>query len=123
MSLTYENNIQTANVLLGNQEYERAVEYYQLALPEAPFVEHKIDILNVISRAFLTLNQVEKAVGTFEQSLRLHQELPEDKASLLKVNKAAILNNLGSLYFSTLPLNLTFPLSLATLTLPRPWQH
>ena len=98
MNLTYENNIQTANVLLGNQEYEKAIEYYQLALLEAPFVEHKIDILNVISRAFLTLNQIEKAVDTFEQSLRLHQELPEDKASILKVNKAAVLNNLGSLY-------------------------
>ena len=97
MQDSYTDVIQTANILLGDGKLLSAIEYYQKALPLAEYIEQKIDIHNVIARSSLNLNRVNEAIANFEQSIQLHDELPEDHAILLKENKAAVLNNLGVL--------------------------
>lgn len=103
MNLTYEENISTANALVSDGKYSKAITYYKNAICEASTIEEKIDLLNVIGRLYLNNGDTNKAIELFEDSLQLHANLEEDKATLLAANKAAVLNNLGILYVNNDP--------------------
>lgn len=100
MNTTFEDSVQSANVLLNSGQLEQAIEHYQQALTLTDIPEHKIDLLNTIGRAFLGLNRKEKAIQNFEASLGVHNSFPQEKAHLLLTNKATIYNNLGALYLN-----------------------
>ncbi len=98
-----EEKITTGNVLLEAKEYKKAIQAYQEAIKESTIVEQKIDIYNTLGRIELTLGNNAKAINNFIESLKLHQELPEEKAIPLKINRATILNNLGLITIKTNP--------------------
>lgn len=103
MNLTFEENVTTANALLGDNKYEEAIPYYKNAISEASSVEEKIDLLNMVGRLYLNIGERNKAAELFEDSLKEHAALPEEKATKLAPNKAAVLNNLGILYVNSDP--------------------
>lgn len=91
----FEDKINTANVLVGNQKYKKAITLYLESVNETQVPEQKIDIYNTIGRLFLSLQNTKEAFQNFENSLAIHNSLSEEKSSSLIVNKATILNNLG----------------------------
>ena len=103
MNLTFEENITTANALVGDGKYNEAIPYYKNAISEVATVEEKIDLLNVIGRLYLNNGETNKAIELFEDSMQLHDKLDKEKSALLKPNKAAVLNNLGLLYVNSDP--------------------
>ena len=103
MNLTFEENVTTANALLGDNKYEEAIPYYKNAITDASTIEEKIDLLNMVGRLYLNIGDRNKAVELFEDSLKEHDDLPGEKATKLAPNKAAVLNNLGILYVNNSP--------------------
>ena len=92
---TFEDTIATANVLVGNKNYQDAIQYFNDAVDKTTILEQKIDIYNTVGRLYLTLQKPNEAIVSFEKSLEVHDNLPVAKAEKLSVNKATILNNLG----------------------------
>lgn len=92
---TFEETIASANVLIGNKNYQDAISQYEDAVFKTDMPEQKIDIYNTIGRIYSALNEINSAVTSFEKSLEVHHNLSEEKAIKLMVNKASILNNLG----------------------------
>ncbi|RLD22359.1 MAG: hypothetical protein DRI54_08450 [Bacteroidetes bacterium] len=103
MNLTFEENVTTANALLGDNKYGEAIPYYKNAISEASTIEEKIDLLNMVGRLYLNIGERNKAVELFEDSLTEHNGLSDEKALKLAPNKAAVLNNLGILYVNSDP--------------------
>jgi tetratricopeptide (TPR) repeat protein len=103
MKLTFEENITTANTLVGDSKYNEAIPYYKNAISGASTIEEKIDLLNVIGRLYLNNGETNKAIEFFEDSLQLHANLDKEKSVKLSPNKAAVLNNLGLLYVNSDP--------------------
>jgi len=101
MNLTFEENITTANALIGDGKSDEAISYYKNAINGASTIEEKIDLLNVIGRLYLNNGETNKAIELFEDSLQLHKNLDKEKAAKLSANKAAVLNNLGLLYVNS----------------------
>ncbi len=97
MAPTFEENIQTANILLERGDFENAITHYNEAYRGAQTPEHKIDILNVTAQIELRLNNPAAAKSQFEKSLDILEGLSGEEASLLIEHKAAILNNLARL--------------------------
>lgn len=93
----FEDKIATANIFVGDKKYQEAIGFYQEAIEETTIPEQKIDLYNSIGRLYLSLQKINEAVNNFEKSLEVHNTLSEEKATLLSVNKAGILNNLGVL--------------------------
>ncbi len=91
----FEEKISTGNILIEAKKYKEAIENYSDAIKETSVIEQKIDLYNSIGRIYLGTNNTVEATNSFINSLELHKSLPEKKASLLKINKATILNNLG----------------------------
>ena len=103
MNLTFEENVTTANALLGDNKYEEAIPFYKNAITDASTIEEKIDLLNMVGRLYLNIGERNKAAELFEDSLKEHDILPQEKAIKLAPNKAAVLNNLGILYVNNDP--------------------
>jgi len=99
---TFEETVATANVLVDHKNYQDAIAHFTEAVEKTAVAEQKIDIYNTIGRLYLSLQKNEEAIQAFQQSLEIHNRLPENKALDLAVNKASILNNLGVI---TLPTN------------------
>ncbi len=95
---TFEENIQTANILAQNKSYLKAKDYYQKALSKTTDLAQKIDVYNAIGRLNLLLNDTDNAIDSFEESLSIHNTFQNENSIALKTNKATILNNLGVLY-------------------------
>ncbi len=91
----FEELISTANVLVDHKNYSEAIPQFTSAIDETEIPEQKIDLYNTIGRLHLALQNTNEAIHSFEKALETHQNLPEDKAEKLSVNKATILNNLG----------------------------
>lgn len=91
----FEDLIQSAQTLINDGNYQAAIPLYSEALVLADQDEEKIDIYNVLGRLYINSNALEKATDSFQASLKIHQQLPEEKKHFLAGNKAAILNNLG----------------------------
>ncbi len=94
---TFEETIATANILIGDKYYSEAIQHYKDALEQTQVPELRIDIYNTMGRLYLSLNNTEDAISSFENSLVVHNAQPVEKAKALQVNKAAILNNLGAI--------------------------
>jgi len=92
---TFEENISTANVLAGNKKYLEAIQSFTKAVEKTSIPEQRIDIYNTIGKLYLSSNDLNNAIQSFEKSLEIHRNLSKEKATDLKVNKAVILNNLG----------------------------
>ena len=97
---TYTEDISTANGLLNENKLEEAILIFEKAINKAEFEEQQIDLANSIGRLYLNTNQLDKAEEYFEKSLAFHNNLSEEKAEKLKVNKATILNNLGAIFMN-----------------------
>ncbi len=98
---TFEDIIANANVLVSNKNYKDAIILYQDAVLKTTVPEQQIDIYNAMGRLFLLLQDTNNAIVNFEKSLTIHNNLPEEKAYQLKVNKATVLNNLGAIVLQT----------------------
>ncbi len=97
---TYTEDISTANGLLNENKLEEAILIFEKAIKKAEFEEQQIDLANSIGRLYLNTNQLDKAEEYFEKSLAFHNNLSEEKAEKLRVNKATILNNLGAIFMN-----------------------
>jgi len=95
---TFTEDISTANILVNENKFEKAISHFKIALEKAEFDEQQIDISNSIGRLYFNMNEFEMAAEAFEKSLNFHINLPEEKATALQVNKATILNNLGAIF-------------------------
>jgi len=98
---TFKELISSANILVNDKKYDKAVEQYKQALTLTEVSEQNIDIHNTLGRLFLSQNKIEEAVKSFESSLEIHNNIPEQKAKQLIVNKATILNNIGIIRLKT----------------------
>lgn len=98
MDLSFEEQIQNANVLLQENEVEKSIENYMEALRLASTSQQKIHLYGVLGRLYQKTKNPKKALYMFEQAMDLmegHSEgyRPEDKAS--------VFNNLAALYAET----------------------
>ena len=98
---TFKELISSANILVNDKKYDKAVEQYKQALTLTEVSEQNIDIYNTLGRLFLSQNKIEEAIKSFESSLEIHNNIPEQKAKQLIVNKATILNNIGVIKLKT----------------------
>ncbi len=98
---TFEEDIAAANVLLGDKKYKAAIDNYADAVDKTTIPEQQIDVYNAMGRLYLSLENVDEAIGSFEKSLEIYESLPDFKVERLKVNKATILNNLGAIKIKT----------------------
>ena len=97
---TYTEDISAANALLNENKLEEAILLFEKAIDKTEFEEQQIDLANSIGRLYLNINQLDKAEEYFEKSLGFHNNLSEEKAGNLSVNKATILNNLGAIFMN-----------------------
>lgn len=93
----FKELIASANVLVVDKKYKVAIDIFKEALIKTEIPEYKIDILNTIGRLFLSLQDAQNAIKSFEESINIHNNLSSDKATALQLNKATVLNNLGAL--------------------------
>ena len=77
-------NLGDVQYRLGN--YENAVAYLKIALAEKPDQQLHLDILNKLGRTYSAMGQTKKAIGTFEEAVKLFP------------SSAVLLNNLGVQY-------------------------
>ena len=76
---TFEELISSANMLVNDKKYDKAVEQYKQALTLTEVSEQNIDIHNTLGRLFLSQNKIEEAIKSFESSLEIHNNIPEQK--------------------------------------------
>ena len=95
MSLSFEEQIQNANVLLQENELEKSIDNYQEALKLAANDRQKIHLYSVLGRLYQQTRNPESALNSFEAALELcnHKIGEEDQ-----VEKASLLNNIAAIY-------------------------
>jgi tetratricopeptide (TPR) repeat protein len=95
---TYENWLLSARQLTEDGQYETAIEHYEGALASAQYTAQQIDVRNYLGRLYQITGATETAIQQFQASLTLHEQLPEEQIQKLSVNRAVVLNNLGTLF-------------------------
>ena len=93
----FEEIISAANILVEQKKFSEAIPLYLEAVENTDTAEYKIDLFNTIARIYLAMQKEDEALLYFEQSLDIHQNLPDNKAQKLLTNKAVVLNNLGAI--------------------------
>ena len=95
MSLSFEEQIQHASVLLQASEMDKSIENYQEALKLATNARQKVHLYSVLGRLYQKMKDPKGALVAFEQALKLYDN-PTHKDNLLE--KASLLNNLATVY-------------------------
>lgn len=95
MSLSFEEQIQHANVLLQENEWEKSIDNYQEALKLATNDQQKIHLNSVLGRLYQKMKKPQDALTAFEEALALYDNGPEAEN---QVERASLLNNLAAIY-------------------------
>ncbi|MCJ7468273.1 MAG: tetratricopeptide repeat protein [Maribacter sp.] len=98
MKSSYKEYLVTANFFLEENELDKAIESFELALAIAPDIDQKIDLLNVLGKLFQKTKKPVRAISMFERSITLYDQF-SDPNSLS--NKASLYNNLGAIYLES----------------------
>jgi len=97
MESTFNEQLQKGAFFLEQDRFEDSILEYTLALKNAIDNKHKLDLNMVLGRLYQKTNKPEKAVKSFEASLKLYDSLTPEKES---GEKAALHNNLAAAYMS-----------------------
>ncbi len=98
MSLTFEEQINNANIFLQENELEKSIGHYEDALKLASTTKQRIDLHNVLGKLYQRTRNPQKAITTFSTSLKLYDDFPEND---ILSNKASVFNNLAAVYLET----------------------
>ena len=98
MSLTFEEQINNANIFLQENELEKSIGHYEDALKLASTTKQRIDLHNVLGRLYQKTRNPQKAIMTFSTSLKLYEDSPKND---ILSDKASVFNNLAAVYLET----------------------
>lgn len=100
MDELFIEQLNQANAFLRENAIEKAIENFEFALRLTKKNEQKISVTNLLGRLYQKTRNSEKAIATFENSIKIYNELSD--ADLLP-EKASILNNLAAVYLENEP--------------------
>ncbi len=98
MSLTFEEQINNANIFLQENELEKSIGHYEDALKLASTTKQRIDLHNVLGKLYQRTRNPQKAITTFSTSLKLYEDFPKND---ILSDKASVFNNLAAVYLET----------------------
>ena len=98
MSLTFEEQINNANIFLQENELEKSIGHYEDALKLASTTKQRIDLHNVLGKLYQRTRNPQKAITTFTTSLKLYEDFPKND---ILSDKASVFNNLAAVYLET----------------------
>ncbi|NDV44666.1 tetratricopeptide repeat protein [Flagellimonas sediminis] len=93
MNLSFEEQLQHANVLLQENDLEKSIEIYLEALQLARNDQERIHLYSVLGRLYQKMKNPKEALTAFEKALSFCNE---EICNL--VEKASLLNNLAAIY-------------------------
>lgn len=98
MSLTFEEQINNANIFLQENKLEKSIGHYEDALKLASTTKQRIDLYNVLGRLYQKTRTPKKAITAFKTSLKLYEDYPQNDTF---VDIASVHNNLAAVYLET----------------------